>query len=139
MNCSKCNGVLIESQRGPYTCKFCEECEGIWIPGNEISKILRSETSVESFEGIPVFSEGENQSLKNGNCPNCINTKLNVRSIKGVELDVCDTCNGIFFDKNELNNIFTKGLGSSLRSDELAYGSVEAAIQTFVALFKGLV
>lgn len=138
MHCPKCNGELNESQQGLYTCRLCNNCEGIWVSGKEINKILRNETTVESFEGISVFLAGEKEPLKNGSCPKCIGENLSVRSVMGVELDICDKCNGIYFDKNELNNIFTKGLGNPSLSDEIVYGSVEAAIQVFVSLIKGL-
>ena len=138
MICPKCKGELNHSQQGPYTCRFCNGCEGIWISGKEINKILRNETEVESFEGVSEFLEGEKEQLKNGSCPECSGQHLNVRIVKGVELDICGKCNGVFFDKNELSNIFTKGLGDPSRSDAIAYGSVEATIQVFVALIKGL-
>jgi len=38
------------------------------------------------------------------NCPNC-NAKLKTVSVKGVVLDVCESCDGIWFDRDELSKI----------------------------------
>lgn len=108
------------------------------MPGSSIKSILRNESSIESFEGISIFLTGSKQPLKNRTCPKCKNVRLSEKSVKGVNLDVCENCNGIFFDSDEINDLFPKGLGKTTVSDAAAMGVVEIAIQSFITLLKGL-
>ncbi len=49
-------------------------------------------------------------------CPKC-GTKLEEAMMKGVTVDICPACHGIWFDAGELDNITAeaKGLFSSIR------------------------
>ena len=108
------------------------------MPGSSVKSILRNESSIESFEGISIFAAGSKEPLKSRACPKCKDVRLSAKSVKGVNLDICENCNGIFFDSNEINDLFPKGLGRGTQSDKVAMGVVEIAIQSFVAILKGL-
>ncbi|SIN72079.1 TFIIB-type zinc ribbon-containing protein [Halodesulfovibrio marinisediminis] len=43
------------------------------------------------------------------NCPNC-NTKLHMTERKGIEIDYCPDCRGIWLDRGELDKIVEKTL-----------------------------
>lgn len=50
------------------------------------------------------------------NCPRC-SVELKPVKIKGIELDICDTCEGIWFDNGELDKVCNLGESSLETSD----------------------
>lgn len=43
------------------------------------------------------------------NCPNC-NTKLLISERKGIEIDYCPDCRGVWLDRGELDKIIERSL-----------------------------
>ena len=136
MKCPKCQQSLDASNEEFYKFNTCSKCSGIWLSGAEIRKIINSEPNIHSFDGTPVFLSGTKEPLKEHNCPVCVNTMLCVKSYKGVKLDICDNCNGIFFDKNELNELFPNGFRNADVADNIKFGGVELTIEYFISLFR---
>jgi uncharacterized protein len=47
-------------------------------------------------------------------CPKCWKTEMESKTYKGVEIDRCPDCKGIFFDKGELESILEKKIGAKI-------------------------
>lgn len=41
-------------------------------------------------------------------CPTCVNTKLVITERKGIEIDYCPDCRGVWLDRGELDKIIEK-------------------------------
>ncbi|MBV1920158.1 MAG: zf-TFIIB domain-containing protein, partial [Pseudomonadales bacterium] len=41
-------------------------------------------------------------------CPECTDRALITRDIKGTHIDICRSCRGAFFDKEEFERVITK-------------------------------
>ncbi len=54
------------------------------------------------------------------NCPKCQDTPLKATTVRGVELDQCPSCRGLWFDENELTTLVEdQAVGNrELRSSE---------------------
>jgi len=67
------------------------------------------------------------------NCPTCKETQLAISERKGIEIDYCPNCRGIWLDRGELDKILERGreelletvasrpLGPAPRPDERHY------------------
>ena len=51
-------------------------------------------------------------------CPNCVNVSLKIADRKGVEIDYCPQCSGIWLDSGELNKIIDRS-ASKVQSSNL--------------------
>ena len=99
--CPKCVGPLRfgTDPRGPVG--TCYDCWGLWIDTPHLNKLreeypvatplYRATTQLQSREASP------SELL----CPFCSGEHLLQQTIRGVELEWCPTCRGIFLDKGE--------------------------------------
>ena len=53
-------------------------------------------------------------------CPKC-DVDMNVRAVRGIVIDHCPKCSGLWFDKGELNHIVKSGGEDALRALSIAY------------------
>ena len=51
-------------------------------------------------------------------CPQCTNVQLKIADRKGVEIDYCPDCGGIWLDSGELNKIIDQYVSKQTRSFE---------------------
>ncbi len=58
----------------------------------------------ESIE-IPKFSNMKALIPGKRKCPTCSNSNLHIFKLEEIELDVCKSCNGVFFDDGELEQL----------------------------------
>ena len=71
---------------------------------------MRRERKERAREQAEQEGEKERQRLKElhwMHCPKC-GHDMAVQDLDGVEVDKCGTCEGIFFDRGELEELFTK-------------------------------
>ena len=67
--------------------------------------MLSTEPSAPTFEKLVKNIQQKQQLSEDRLCPNCEDTKLFVLKTRGVEIDFCGNCNGVFFDKDELQSL----------------------------------
>jgi len=91
MNCPKCQEKLVAE---PYRLRdylLCFYCEGAWLSREDILAHGLISTFTVPSESSPHL------------CPKCMpSTNLAVISVQGCTLEYCKSCEGIFFDKGEL-------------------------------------
>jgi len=105
MKCPKCNDQLSIKETEGHVGYACESCFGIWLPWKYLSGL----SSSHEFDAKELI-EKLNKSIKNNteyNCPTC-KTYIETAEINNIEIEWCNTCNGIWFDKNELSALITK-------------------------------
>ena len=87
MNCSNCRGALSASDYAGVQTYTCTDCEAIWIPQKSISILMKMEQSDVSLKNI--HSKLKESDASDRACPKCTDQKLNILTIKGIELDIC--------------------------------------------------
>lgn len=101
MNCPKCNGVLNVKESEGHLGFVCEKCAGMWLP-NKYLESLKHNYTFEPNNFIKKLSES--YTVTKHACPGC-NTYLHHSIFKEIELEWCQSCNGVWFDENELNRL----------------------------------
>lgn len=91
------DGVLID---------YCPECRGIWLDGGEFDAILLREG--EETEKLWKKAKVEMAAVQRfvpeeSHCRCCIQGFVETFVKNGIEVDECDHCHGMFFDKGELD------------------------------------
>ncbi|ODB96267.1 hypothetical protein A3196_05510 [Candidatus Thiodiazotropha endoloripes] len=98
----------------------CFYCNGTWINSDSLKIILENENNrllktdlKKSFESLKVTN-------KDRHCPECKNQQLFQIIVRGVELDMCSECIGVFFDEGELKKLLPS---FEMKSKETGVGS----------------
>ncbi|MCG8616882.1 MAG: zf-TFIIB domain-containing protein [Desulfobacterales bacterium] len=69
-------------------------------------------------------------------CPTCVNVKLKIADRKGVEIDYCPQCSGIWLDCGELNKIIqrsaAKGQTTSIKKTKILKSHSHSKVKTAV-------
>ena len=110
MICSNCWGALSASDSAGVQTYTCANCEAIWIPQKTISILMKMEQSDVSLKDI--HSKLQASDVSDRACPKCIDQKLKILTIKGIELDICQHCMGVFLDPGEIEKLLPKNYGS---------------------------
>lgn len=105
------DGVLVDA---------CPSCKGIWLDGGEL-EMLQDQTGKPikelHLEARKEVAEAKQRLITtHGLCPRCQETTLNEQLVASVELDVCATCNGMYFDWGELSKAQEAGASTGFGS-----------------------
>jgi Zn-finger nucleic acid-binding protein len=116
---------------------FCSECRGAWLPRNYLQSIgLERHFSVERFESLLAEQPLLPTELQ---CPkHCGDLKC--CHIKGVDLDWCPVCRGVWFDRGEIAKLLAQYSGRKQKGDDgdsgLDAGDVFDAADLVSGLFE---
>lgn len=116
MNCPKCQERLRSEQYRDNKYLICFYCEGAWVK--------KSELDTHSVLGLAHTSAGETEYP----CPCCTGEVLSHTEALGLELDYCKECEGVFFDKGELEAVASDY--KSINGEQLAFDTAKAV--TFI-------
>jgi len=143
LNCPKCPGKLEEKKVEDVKVDICWACEGIWFDEGELPKVLIADSR--DFKKIDVdredldgkeFSEVYAElDTKRGKCPRCPDSPVLERApyTKGVVIDVCPECHGIWLDSGEIHKLRDRTLVNW--ADKL-YSFKSAVVTKLQLLFK---
>ena len=85
----------------------CPGCSGTWISGDALHELFSNDNNLpiflERFEALFDLDFDEGSST----CPSCVSQKLKAVNIDNTEIDFCPSCKGLFFDKGELEEVFS--------------------------------
>jgi Zn-finger nucleic acid-binding protein len=105
MKCPVCVEEMLNQELFGVEVDFCKFCAGLWLDGGEFAQFVNKGkipikilTNFSVDESRKVFTEGERS------CPRCSNS-LQIFEHKGVNLEFCYRCHGIWFDQGELKKI----------------------------------
>ncbi len=107
LKCPACANELSKVSVGNILLDVCQGgCAGVWLDKNELKKIGDSNCR----EGCILFKLKKNPNVKVDTnkqryCPKCSNEKLTENCWKLKEdiiVDICDKCDGLWFDNGEL-------------------------------------
>lgn len=105
MHCPHCNCPLTISESEGHIGFACESCKGLWLP----QKYIESLKCSYSFSAESFFANLLNEKAavpSDSHCPMC-NAPLTCSTVKETELDWCQRCHGVWFDRSELTKLVT--------------------------------
>ncbi|MFH1810275.1 MAG: zf-TFIIB domain-containing protein [Pseudomonadota bacterium] len=119
--CAKCGGKL-HAHVGDdgVIADTCPDCRGVWLDAHELRRILGNTPRVETVSALALGGQGP-ASLDGvqGDCPRCRVT-LQAIHVQGpafeFHVEQCGTCQGIWFDQDELAHFVAGGLGMAVRA-----------------------
>ena len=98
--CPKCVGPLRFGAELPGPIGTCYDCWGLWIDVQQLNAIEDYAVGGALYRASRELDprDAESTDLL---CPSCEDGKLVLQKIRGVELEWCTDCRGIFLDKGE--------------------------------------
>lgn len=105
LRCPGCHATLKAQMAGKTEVDVCPACAGIWLDKHEL-KALAKMRSLPGWLLEPVASQPERGAIPEGQriCPHC-QMPLQTADSKGVGVDLCRGCEGIWLDRGELNRL----------------------------------
>ena len=104
MKCPKCDGDLLLEEAEGHIGKLCSKCEGIFLTEKyQLSLKHTYDFDIEEFRRLLESCPKSTVYM----CPIC-SRHLKATMISDVELDWCELCKGVYFDKSELKKAITK-------------------------------
>jgi len=109
MNCMRCHGPMKKAERDGILIDVCPDCKGIWLDGGELDMLQKGERK----EVKEILQEAREEILEersrilqiSGMCLKCQKSHVQAVQRAGVELDICPSCHGAFFDSGELEQL----------------------------------
>ena len=123
MKCYKCNSVMKKKSFDGVLIDACPTCEGIWLDYGELDMIKNKE----ALSKEEILDEARKELIIDkkrlmttaGLCPKCQKTSLAETILCGVKVDICPSCDGIYFDWGELQSVLSTksgGVGDFIRN-----------------------
>jgi hypothetical protein len=106
MKCLRCQTQMNKVARDSLLIDMCPDCGGIWLDAGEFERM----ESGSGHEVAHLLQQARKELLQDagrlvsfaGMCPKCEGARLHPMKKRGVELDICPNCKGLFFDEKEL-------------------------------------
>lgn len=109
MNCIRCKVKMRKVEKDKVLIDRCPECGGIWLDAGELEMLEKGaghdKTVIMQQARKELLHDAQRLVHLTGVCPKCEKTQLHQVKRRGVELDVCNKCGGIFFDEHELEQV----------------------------------
>ena len=109
MDCPVCKNAMITLELADVEIDHCTDCGGIWLDAGELELLLgdaeKSKQLLDSFKIDTVCTE------KRRRCPICLKKMRKVivgQSAPPLTLDKCARDDGLWFDKDELQDILDR-------------------------------
>ena len=106
IECPRCNVKAVRREVeifGPNIfIDLCPRCEGLWLDKGELGKLLKDK-NLTDYLTKNIGTQSKSKLV----CPRC-GGLMDLESAEDVEVDVCLTCNGVWLDKGELDELKTK-------------------------------
>ena len=114
MNCSKCNSEMDILKSKGINIPYCESCKGMFIKFPFLQKIAE-QIDLKTDIVNPVDMEPVKIKEEARVCPQC-GQPMDKIFFNNTVVDVCKTCNGIWFDNGELSKYFSLFMKQKLMS-----------------------
>jgi Zn-finger nucleic acid-binding protein len=139
MKCPNCDLELKQHVYKGLKIDECESCDGKWFDRDELR--LAKDKTDEDYRWIDfeIFGEKENEFKSNPGqklCPKDAN-KMNSLTYmdSNVVIEKCDTCKGVWLDKNEFDKILKHLEGIVIATPSSEYGN--ETLKEFSEIFTG--
>lgn len=112
MDCIRCHTTMEKSTVLGVVSDTCPSCRGTWLDAGELKMLedgqrksydemmteIKEEQTVEQEQILSVI----------GLCPKCQKAPMQLVNYRGVELDYCPSCKGLYFDMGELKEVIRR-------------------------------
>ncbi|MCF7908669.1 MAG: zf-TFIIB domain-containing protein [Candidatus Omnitrophica bacterium] len=115
INCPKCLGKLEEKNVENVKVDICWVCEGVWFDRGELEKVLVADSTDfnkidvdrDILDGQEAKKMHDELDKKISKCPRCTSDieLVKERYPKGVSVDACPECSGIWLDGGEIHKL----------------------------------
>lgn len=128
-NCSKCNGTVAPfAPTAGISMYLCRSCKGTWFPKGMLEAYLNTSQRIE------ITSQATNSGLRCSSCNQGTLMTTSVAESNSLKIDICNSCEGIFLDANEIREI--KSLAKSFAKNRPASAQRPAAAVQPTGPFK---
>jgi Zn-finger nucleic acid-binding protein len=113
MLCFKCKNEMQKTIFEGTLIDYCSECKGFWLDKEEFDNAVNGK----KFDSEVLVQESNNERLQEIKqiewvgediCVKCKNGRMNKILLFNIEVDECQTCKGLFFDKDELKKCYDR-------------------------------
>ena len=102
VDCPECAVPMDAVSKQGIDLHTCHQCNGAWLPRSAIIALYRAAARHDEIPDVASLHLEDGGTGRALGCPACRDQALFIVRIKGVELDVCRQCSGIFFDQGEM-------------------------------------
>lgn len=104
--CPVCNIEMQVKSSPDFNMDECSQCRGIFLDKSELNAIATSLAG--DIEHMTADDIDNDDRYPNRKCPNCKDTtmrKMELLGCSGIVFDYCESCDGFFLDKNEIEEM----------------------------------
>ena len=105
MRCPCCDAVMRKQRLRGALLGRCTECSGTWIPFDGFCSLLSDERQQASVREQVRHMLGEPSVESDRSCPRCRPQRLHAGLLGGLPVEICHTCEALFFDPGELGTL----------------------------------
>lgn len=115
MLCLKCQTLMSKANYNGVLVDYCPKCKSFWLDKGEFNKIKHNKKNDKDKIKKEAIKEKKNDPLVyvGNSCPKCFG-ELHIYYEGKIPLDRCERCEGIFFDRGELEECLKKTSNSFL-------------------------
>jgi Zn-finger nucleic acid-binding protein len=104
--CPACQEQMRPVELGEVSVDECRFCDGLWLDRDEPEQLAKMDV-IGKHLLQPMTFDDSRKSIPEGErlCPRC-GIRLDTHKHKGLTLDICGSCRGMFLDRWELQELF---------------------------------
>ncbi len=126
MQCPRCQTELQKRQGDGVSALCCKGCQGLWLDRAKLANAKQADLPAVTADFWEELDDWQEATIS---CPDD-KSRLRTLSHRGVEVDICPTCSGLWLDKGEWEKLVEARRKNKLRNA----GAAAAAIGGVVLL-----
>ncbi|MCK5706115.1 MAG: zf-TFIIB domain-containing protein [Candidatus Aureabacteria bacterium] len=110
MKCPTCTNDLLKSKLDNFETGFCNACRGMWFDSFTFEEFKEVESPFSVLLDIDIWKDAKKHKVSPSTktCPQCTKRLYKTEySTSGIILDICPICQGIWFDRGELEKVIS--------------------------------
>lgn len=110
MTCPVCDVALVDQSLGEIRARKCPDCEGLWLTEEELRQVKDQADPQLRWMDFELWEHPERfrASRRDRKCPGCEAPLVELAyADTGVEVDFCRSCQGVWLEAGELDDIVT--------------------------------
>ena len=137
MNCPRCSEKMVNTNSSGIATASCLYCNGSWVSSKALEFLLEKEPSAPKKSEFQKAFQTRAEAGTKRVCPDCQSQTLYVNHIRGVEIDLCPKCGGVFFDEGEIKKILPTAYKSQYDPGVGEYVAGEGLFWVIVGVLSG--
>lgn len=106
VKCPIDGSLMVRHKQGGLVVDACPQCNGMWFAADTLAH-LREKPELDALRsGIHESERTRRKGYRT--CPACLRPHMSIVRVRGVEVDRCERCGGLWFDAGELAGIRTQ-------------------------------